>query len=255
MVGKLGRVESPLDPAPISMIETLINYTAEYRVDGNGRPARFRFRPDELDFFRDARGRPIPAPDGKPYHVQGKFERDADNQLIPDDRGNPFRLWRPALDPEINPGRQVWAGIRRPDDIWHEIVKAASILGTTVAPKLQPISARMVMLQSGIRATMGVKVYGPDLKTIEQVTRRIEKYIREVPSIDPLSVIADRIVGKPYLEIDIDRRAIAQYGIDLQQVQDVIEIAIGGKQITTTVEGRERYPVRVRYMRELRDHI
>jgi Cu(I)/Ag(I) efflux system membrane protein CusA/SilA len=73
--------------------------------------------------------------------------------------------------------------------------------------------------------------------------------------IDPLSVIADRIVGKPYLEIDIDRHAIAQYGIDLQQVQDVIEIAIGGKQITTTVEGRERYPVRVRYLRELRDHI
>jgi Cu(I)/Ag(I) efflux system membrane protein CusA/SilA len=111
------------------------------------------------------------------------------------------------------------------------------------------------MLQSGIRAIMGVKVYGPDLQTIEQVTRRIEKYLREVSSVDPLSVIADRIVGKPYLEIDIDRRAIAQYGIDLQQVQDVIEIAIGGKQVTTTVEGRERYPVRVRYMRELRDHI
>jgi Cu(I)/Ag(I) efflux system membrane protein CusA/SilA len=102
---------------------------------------------------------------------------------------------------------------------------------------------------------MGVKVYGPDLETVEGVTRQIEKYLRELPSIDPRSVIADRIVGKPYLEIDIDRRAIAQYGIDLQQVQDVIEIAIGGKQITTTVEGRERYPVRVRYMRELRDDI
>ena len=255
VVGKLGRVESPLDPAPISMIETLINYRAEYRVDGNGRPVRFRFMPAELDFFRDERGRPLPAPDGKPYHVQGKFVRDVNNRLIPDDRGNPFRLWRSALVPELNHGRNAWSGIRRPDDIWREIVKAASILGTTVAPKLQPISARMVMLQSGIRAIMGVKVNGPDLQTIEQVTRRIEKYLREVPGVDPLSVIADRIVGKPYLEIDIDRRAIAQYGIDLQQVQDVIEIAIGGKQITTTVEGRERYPVRVRYMRELRDHI
>ena len=70
-----------------------------------------------------------------------------------------------------------------------------------------------------------------------------------------MSVIGDRIVGKPYLEFDIDRRAIAQYGLDLQQVQDVIEIAIGGKQITTTVEGRERYPVRVRYLRELRDNL
>ncbi len=83
----------------------------------------------------------------------------------------------------------------------------------------------------------------------------MKNILREIPSIDPFSVIADRIVGKPYLEIDIDRRAIAQYGIDLQQVQDVIEIAIGGKRITTTVQGRERYPVRVRYMRELRDHI
>jgi len=255
VVGKLGRVESPLDPAPVSMIETLINYTSEFLVDGNGKPALFRFVPQDLDLFRGLDGRPLPATDGQSYHVLGRFARDEDNRLIPDHDGKPFRLWRPALDPALNPGRGEWTGINKPDDIWHEIVKAATILGTTVAPKLQPISARIVMLQSGIRAIMGVKVYGPDLQTIEQVTRRIEKYLREVPSVDPLSVIADRIVGKPYLEIDIDRRAIAQYGIDLQQVQDVIEIAIGGKQVTTTVEGRERYPVRVRYMRELRDHI
>ncbi|MBU1232925.1 MAG: efflux RND transporter permease subunit [Proteobacteria bacterium] len=255
VVGKLGRVESPLDPAPISMIETLINYKDEFLMDGNGHLARFRFTPDELDFFRDEQGRLLLAPDGKPFHVRGKFERDADNNLIPDNQGTPFRLWRPALSSHLNQGRNAWAGIQRPDDIWHEIVKAASIPGTTVAPKLQPISARLVMLQSGIRANMGVKVNGPDLQTIEKVTRDIEKYLREVPSVDPQSVIADRITGKPYLEIDIDRRAIAQYGIDLRQVQDVIEIAIGGKQITTTVEGRERYPVRVRYMRELRDNI
>ncbi|MHC4458746.1 MAG: efflux RND transporter permease subunit, partial [Planctomycetota bacterium] len=68
-------------------------------------------------------------------------------------------------------------------------------------------------------------------------------------------VIADRIVGKPYIEIDIDREAIARYGANIRQVQDVIEVAIGGRRITTTVEGRERYPVRVRYMRELRDQI
>jgi len=254
-VGKLGRVESPLDPAPVSMIETLITYRDEFLTDEKGQHLRYRFRPDKTDFFRNEKGVPLDAPDGKPYLVQGGFVRDEKNRLIPDQRGRPFRLWRPALDPALNPGRQAWGGIREPDDIWDEIVKAATILGTTVAPKLQPISARIVMLQSGIRATMGVKVYGPDLTTIEKVTRKIEQHLREVPSIDPLSVIADRIVGKPYLEIDIDRRAIAQYGIDLQKVQDVIEIAIGGKQITTTVEGRERYPVRVRYMRELRDHL
>ena len=68
-------------------------------------------------------------------------------------------------------------------------------------------------------------------------------------------MFADRIVGKPYLEIHIDRERIARYGIHLQNVQDVIEVAIGGKQVTTTVEGRERYPVRVRYQRELRDDL
>jgi Cu(I)/Ag(I) efflux system membrane protein CusA/SilA len=255
VVGKLGRVESPLDPAPVSMIETLIGYHPEYLKDARGTLLRFRFHSDERDVFRDADGRPLPAPDGQPYQVRGRFARDAGHHLVPDRHGRPFRLWRPALDPAINPDRAPWPGIRTPDDIWEEITRAASIVGTTVAPKLQPISARMVMLQSGIRANMGVKVTGPDLRTIETVSRDIETYLREVPSVDPQSVIADRIVGKPYLEIEIDRRAIAQYGIDLQQVQDVIEVAIGGKQISTTIEGRERYPVRVRYPRELRDHL
>ncbi len=76
-----------------------------------------------------------------------------------------------------------------------------------------------------------------------------------MPSVEPATVIADRIVGKPYLEIDIDREAIARYGLTFAAVQDVIEVAIGGKRITTTVEGRERYPVRVRYPRELRDRV
>ena len=209
VVGKLGRAESPLDPAPVSMIETVINYKSEYIVDGNGGFATFRFLPDELDFFRSENGTPLTAKDGKPYHVRGRFARDDEHLLIPDPRGKPFRLWRPPLDPELNPGREPWQGIQNPDDIWRAILRAADIVGTTVAPKLQPISARMVMLQSGIRSNMGVKVYGPDLETVERVTRQIEKHLRELPSIDPRSVIADRIVGKPYLEIDIDRRAIA----------------------------------------------
>jgi copper/silver efflux system protein len=253
-VGKLGRAESPLDPAPVSMIETVINYHHEFIMGNHGRPLVFKVIPKETDLFRGENGQPLSAPDGKPYHVPMRFERDENGRLIPDSRGKPFRLWRPALDPELNPGRDAWAGIQKPDDIWDEIIRAATIPGTTIAPKLQPISARIVMLQSGIRAAMGVKVTGPDLETIEKVTREIEKYLREVSAVEPLSVIADRIVGKPYLEIDINRQAIAQYGIDLQQVQEVIETAIGGKRITTTVEGRERYPVRVRYMRELRDH-
>jgi Cu(I)/Ag(I) efflux system membrane protein CusA/SilA len=216
VVGKIGRVDSPLDPAPVSMVETIINYVPEYRLDEHGR--RIRFRYEEGEYVRDGRGR-----------------------LIPDSNGRPYRQWRDE--------------IRSPDDIWDEIVLAAKIPGSTSAPRLQPIAARIVMLQSGMRAPMGVKVKGPDLETIEAVGLEIEGLLKQVPSVEASAVIADRVVGKPYLEIDIDREAIARYGIHLRKVQDVIEIAIGGRRITTTVEGRERYPVRVRYMRELRDDI
>jgi len=217
-VGKLGRVDSPLDPAPISMIETIINYKSEYIIDKDGHPIRFRY-----DI------------------IKGQFVRDENGELIPDPEGRPFRQWREK--------------IKSPDDIWDEIVKAGQIPGTTSAPKLQPIAARIVMLQSGMRAPMGVKVKGPDLDTIDRVGLEIERFLKDVPGVEPTTVIADRIVGKPYLEIDINRRAIARYGVTIGQVQDVIEVAVGGRRVTTTVEGRERYPVRVRYMRELRDSI
>jgi Cu(I)/Ag(I) efflux system membrane protein CusA/SilA len=102
---------------------------------------------------------------------------------------------------------------------------------------------------------MGVKVKGPDLATIEKAALDIERFLKEVPSVEPAAVIADRVVGKPYLEIDIDRERIARYGISVQRAQDVIEVAIGGKRLATTVEGRQRYGVRIRYLRELRDQI
>lgn len=218
VVGKLGRADSPLDPAPISMIETVINYKPEYKVDESGH--RLRFEYDE---------------------EKGEFVRDQNGELIPDDDGRPYRNWRDH--------------IQSPDHIWDEIVKAGKLMGTTSAPKLQPIAARIVMLQSGMRAPMGVKVKGPDLETIERVGLEIEKYLKQVPSVEPAAVIADRIVGKPYLEIDIDREKIARYGLSIRKVQDVIEVAVGGKKLTTTVEGRERYPVRVRYQRELRNSL
>lgn len=217
-VGKIGRVESPLDPAPISMVETVINYKSEYITDESGHRLRFLYD-----------------------HTKAIFIKNNEGELIPDPNGKPYRQWRDH--------------IKSPDDIWNEITKAAQIPGTTSAPNLQPIAARIVMLQSGMRAPMGIKVKGPDLDTIEEVGLQIEKILKEVPSVKAEAVIADRIVGKPYLEIDIDRKAIARYGISIRSVQDVIEVAIGGRRITTTVEGRERYPVRVRYMRELRDTI
>jgi Cu(I)/Ag(I) efflux system membrane protein CusA/SilA len=217
-VGKIGRVESPLDPAPISMIETIINYKPEYMTSKDGRRMTFRYDKKTDEFVRDDQG-----------------------ELIPDPDGRPFRQWRDQ--------------IKKPDDIWDEIVKAAQIPGTTSAPRLQPIAARIVMLQSGMRAPMGIKIKGPDLETIEAVGLQIEQFLKEVPSVEPSAVIADRIVGKPYLEIIPDRKAIDRYGVKIRDFQDVVEVAIGGKKITTTVMGRERFPVRVRYQRELRDQI
>jgi len=218
VVGKIGRAETPLDPAPVSMVETVINYKPEYITDKAGNRLRFKY-----DKKKNA------------------FVHDEDGNLVPDENGRPYRQWRDH--------------IKSPDDIWEKIVEAGQIPGTTSAPKLQPIAARLVMLQSGMRAPMGIKIKGPDLETIEKVGLEFEKLLKEVPSVEPSAVIADRIVGKPYLEIDINRQAIARYGISIRKIQDVIEVALGGRRITTTVEGRERYPVRVRYMRELRDTI
>lgn len=256
-VGKLGRADTPLDPAPVSMIETIINYKPRYMVNSKGKRLRFRFDPEKTDFFRDEAGNPLPGPDGLTYKVKGKYARDEQGNLIPDSGGYPFPLWRPALDPALNPGREYWAGINSPQDIWQEILAAGRVPGTTSAPVLQPISARIVMLQSGMRAPMGIKIKGPDLQTIESVGLQIEKLLKsgQVKSIETSAVIADRIIGKPYLEIEIDREAIARYGLHMQKVQKVIEVAVGGKKITTTVEGRERYPVRVRYLRELRNSL
>jgi Cu(I)/Ag(I) efflux system membrane protein CusA/SilA len=251
-VGKLGRAETPLDPAPISMIETVINLAPEFLQDTQGDLPLFRFDPEVVDLFRDPLGKPVLAPDGAAYAVKGSFLRDDMGLLIPDPRGRPFRLWRPPLNPEWNPGRKAWPGIREEEDIWQEITTAGQILGTTSAPKLQPIAARMVMLQSGMRAPMGLKVFGPDLASIEQVGIALEGFLKQVPSIQPETVIADRIIGKPYLEFIIDREAIARYGLMLEEVQKTIMMAVGGIRVTETVEGRERYAVRIRYPRELR---
>lgn len=252
-VGKLGRAESPLDPAPVPMIETVINYHPEYATDRDGRRLSFKYNAKTNDFVRSMDGTRLNAPDGEPYLVRGMFVRDAQGQLIPDSRGKPFRQWRPALDPKLNPDREAWAGIQKPDDIWDEIVHAGEIPGATSAPRLQPIATRVVMLQSGMRAPMGLKLHGPNLEVIEKAGFALEKVLRHVPMIEPTTVIADRIVGKPYLEVIPDRTALARYGIRVEDFQDVLEVAIGGQAVTRTVEGRERYPVRVRYARELRD--
>jgi Cu(I)/Ag(I) efflux system membrane protein CusA/SilA len=109
------------------------------------------------------------------------------------------------------------------------------------------------MLQTGMRAPMGIKVQGPDLPTIEAFGLELEKYLKDVDGVKDAAVFADRIVGKPYMLLDIDRDAISRHGLTIEKVQQYIEAAIGGMTMTTTVEGRERYGIRIRYPRELRD--
>lgn len=229
-VGKLGRVESALDPAPISMYENVINYRPEYMLNERGH--RVRFKVDRDDRFILASGDTL--------SNEEALERGVTSEdLVPDEWGNYFRNWRPH--------------IQSPDDIWNEIVKVAKIPGVTSAPKLQPIETRLVMLQTGMRAPMGIKVYGPDLNTIEEFGMKLEGILKEVPSVKAEAAFADRIVGKPYLHLNINRDEISRYGLNIEDVQQAIETAIGGMKITSTVEGRQRFPVRVRYPRELRD--
>ena len=116
-----------------------------------------------------------------------------------------------------------------------------------------PIKTRIDMLSTGIKTPVGIKVSGPDLSVLESLGEQIEATLREVPGT--LSVYAERVVGGNYLDIDIDRKKIARYGLTIGDVQDVIQIAIGGMNISQAVEGLERYPINLRYSRELRDDI
>jgi copper/silver efflux system protein len=229
--GKWGRVNSALDPAPVQMFENTINYRPEYKLDENGQ--RLQFKTNRKGGFI-LKGGAVYNP-GK-----DRFRIIPADSLIPERNGEYFRQWRPS--------------IKKPGDIWNEIVKVTDIPGLTSSPKLQPIETRLVMLSTGMRAPMGLKVYGPDLGSIEQAGLEFEKVLKTIPSIKSSSVFYDRAVGAPYIEIRLNREAMARYGMSISDVQEVLQVAVGGMSLSTTVEGRERFPVRVRYARELRDN-
>lgn len=173
VVGKLGRAETPTDPAPVTMIETVI-------------------------------------------HLK------------------PEKMWRKGMTRE---------------KLIKEIQEKTKIPG--VSPIMtQPIRNRIDMLATGIQTPIGIKVFGPDMKKIEEIAKRLEKIVAEVKGVS--SVYAERIGNRPYFEIEIDRNQIARYGIRLGTVQQIISMVVGGMNLTQTVEGRERYPIRVRYMRDFR---
>ena len=176
VVGKVGRAESALDPAPINMYETLV----------------------EL---------------------------------------KPAKAWRPGMTKER---------------LLAEMSAASQLPGVTTIWQ-QPIRNRIDMLATGIPTQVGVKVFGQDLAVLEKKANEIADAVRRVPGA--ADVYAEQILGTPYLEIDVDREAAARYGVRVGDVLDVVETAIGGENLTTTIEGRNRFPVRVRYARELRDDV
>ncbi|MFO1482755.1 MAG: efflux RND transporter permease subunit [Verrucomicrobiaceae bacterium] len=202
VVGKLGRADSALDPAPIGMMESIIILKPE---------SEWRRVPVKRWFS------------GWPGWLKAPL------------------AWCAPEERAITK-----------NEILTELQEKTAIPG--VLPTfLQPIQTRLVMLQTGFRAMMGVKVFGSNLRQIEEVGLQIESLLHEVPGAT--DIVADRIVGKPYIEFKIDRDRIARYGVNIRDVQDVIETAVGGMNLMETVEGRERYPVRVRYLREFREDI
>lgn len=229
-VGKWGRVNSALDPAPVQMFENTINYRPEYILDEDGHREKFKVnRKGEFVLI-----------DGSTYNQTKGFRLIPADSLIIDPRGDYFRQWRPE--------------IKNSNDIWQAIVGVSHLPGLTSAPKLQPIEARLVMLSTGMRAPMGLKVSGPDLESIEQGGKALEAALKTIPSVLPSTVFYDRAVGAPYIEIKLNRQNMARYGITVADLQEVISSAVGGMSLTTTVEGREHFPVRLRYPRELRDN-
>ena len=179
VLGKIGRVESALDPAPAAMVETYVML-------------------------------------------------------------KPKEQWRPGITPK---------------DIWNEINRAATLPGVTRASELQPIEGRVVMLQSGIKAPMAVRIFGDDLESLGRSALEVAELLKTFPQIDPATVNPDIVLGKPYVEFEVDRESSARYGMSTERVNQVIETALGGMNLIQTYEGRERYPVRLRYIRDTRQHI
>jgi len=195
--GKAGRAETSTDPAPFSMMETVVVLKPE-------------------------------------------------SQWRPKDRW--YSKWLPGfLKPVVRP---LWPETISWDDLVNEMNAALTLPGQTNAWTM-PIKNRIDMLTTGIRTPVGIKVFGFDLKEIERIGKQLEQTLQQVPGTR--SVYGERVAGGYFVDFDLKRREIARYGLTIKEVQEVIMSAIGGENISTTIEGRERYPINVRYPRELRD--
>jgi copper/silver efflux system protein len=213
--GKIGRAESATDPAPMNMIETVVRLNPDHE--------KWRKRTVERFYA------------GWPKWAQWTFART----FWPSERR--------ITTEELKFGWTDGDGTRHPG-----LNDAVSLPGVANAWPF-PIENRINMLATGIKTPVGIKILGADLQTLSELAEKTASAMRTIPGT--LSAYPERTFGGFYLDFDIDRVAIARYGLETGDVQDVIEAAIGGMNITTTVEGLQRYPVNLRYARELRDNV
>ena len=149
--------------------------------------------------------------------------------------------------------RRVWPDHKSPDELIYGpggLDEAMRFPGVSNAWTM-PIKARVDMLSTGVRTPIGIKIMGADLEIVQQLGEHIEMVLKDVPGTK--SVFAERTAGGYFLDFTLKREELARYGLTIDQVNNIVMSAIGGENVTTTIEGRERYPVNVRYFRELRD--
>ena len=237
-LGKIGRAETATDPAPLSMIETTITLRPEVEYE----------KIHVERFYKDWPGwlkMPLTWiwPEVKNGNILSEWRKKKVERF--------FSNWPSWLK---KPFSWIWPEERyiTIDELIDDLNQAITFPGLTNAWTM-PIKTRIDMLSTGIKTPVGIKLSGPDLNVLSELGSRIEAVVQEIPGT--LSAYAERVTGGNYLDLEIRRDQIARYGLRVSEVQDVIMSAIGGRNVTYTVEGLERYPVSLRYNRELRDDL
>jgi len=237
-LGKIGRAETATDPAPLSMIETTITLRPQVEYEMIPIERAFSDWPGWLK-------QPLSWiwPEAKKGKVQHEWRRKKIDRF--------FSSWPGWVKAPL---ARVWPEKRyiTIEELIGDLDRAIQFPGLTNAWTM-PIKTRIDMLSTGIKTPVGIKLMGPDLAVLSELGSRIEAVIQGVPGT--LSAYSERVTGGNYLDLKIRRDQIARYGLTISDVQDVIMTAIGGMNVTYTVEGLERYPVNLRYNRELRDDI
>jgi len=277
VVGKLGRAETATDPAPIGMFETIVALnnpnTWDYRT------VKIENLPKLISLISSQikpKSKAVLAKQRLLLPLATKIDEFAvkfhNPNVTANERKKLYRIWLIQLisaeisDPSTPETELTKLSLQFADQIDHrqffrrktrtelinDLIEACRMPG--VSPIMtQPIRNRIDMLATGIQTPIGIKVFGTDLKQIEAIAIRIEQELAKIGGAK--SPYAERIGNKPHLEFHTDREEAARYGIQIGTIQRTIMTAIGGMNLTTTVEGRERYPIRVRYKRELRDNV